>query len=426
MIPFEGLAVYFPGTSGAMDWKLLILWIGIAWLAYTYVGYPLLLVLITRFRRIHSRSREDYLPTVSVLIAARNEQNDIGWKIVETLGWDYPSAKLEVLVASDASVDRTDEIVNGIQDPRVKLIRMERRGGKGRALNRLAHEASGVVLFFTDANAHIPSHCIRRMVRHLADERVGCVTGRTSSGHGTEYNVIGSGAGAYFGYESRINSLEDKLGSVLNCDGAIFCMRRSLYIPVTPDLANDLELPLRVRHAGYWTLYEPEAYVLERDTESPGEEFARRRRIAAQGALACWKLRETLRGWRGLQFLSHKLFRYLTPVPLFLIFATSLLLASRPLFAALLSVQIAFYLLAAVGFAATSRAKMTSRVFSIPFYVVFGSIGALMGIVDACTGRRFDIWNIATQSRGGASQEFPGGFETTIANAPKGEKVASH
>jgi cellulose synthase/poly-beta-1,6-N-acetylglucosamine synthase-like glycosyltransferase len=369
-------------------------------LVYTYAGYPALLCLMGLVKRVRPTVRDDYIPAVSVLLAARNEAKDIGWKLAETLTWDYPADKLEILVASDASEDETDEIVCKIGDPRVTLIRMERRGGKGRALNCLEQRARGEVLFFTDANAHIPPHCIRKMVRKLADERVGCVTGGTYYGQDGDDAIISSGSGSYFSYESLVNRLEDRLGSVLACDGAIFCMRRSLYKPVLPELANDLELPLRIRQAGHWTVFEPEAMVIERETESFRQEFARRRRIAAQGALAFWKLRATFGAWRGWQLLSHKILRYLTPVPLLLVFLSSALLSNQPMFAALLGLQLAFYSLALWGFASTLQRKTAGRLLSLPFYVVFGSLGSFVGIMDACRGRRFDVWEIATLSRG--------------------------
>jgi len=369
-------------------------------LFYTYVGYPMILALFARRSNLSRVEHDDYLPTVSVLISARNEEKDIGWKVAETLAWDYPASALEVLVASDASDDTTDSIVDAIQDPRVQLVRMESRGGKGRALNRLVELARGEVLFFTDANAHIGSGCLRKMIRHLADEHVGCVTGGSVSTEENNQTAIEGGTGAYLGYESLITRLENRLGSVLACDGAIFCMRRKLYTPVLPELANDLELPLRVRHAGYLVLYEPQAFVTERGTESVAEEFARRRRIAAQGGLALWKLRGILIGTAGWQLFSHKLFRYLTPVWLLLLLVGSIGLAGNPLFSAILILQVIFYLMALAGLGSVCLRKSTGKLLAIPFYVVFGSIGSFAGILDACSGRRFDIWEIPTLSRG--------------------------
>ncbi len=386
-------------------------WTGVLWVAYTYAGYPVLLWLVGLVFRVRPERRDDFLPSVSVLISARNEEQDIGWKVAETLAWDYPPERLDVLVASDASEDRTDEIVQAIHDPRVTLVRMAKRGGKGRALNRLAELAHGELLFFTDANAHIAPHVLRRMASHFADPRVGCVTGATRPLAESE-QPIGSGAGAFLSFESILYRLESRLGSVLACDGAIFCVRRRLYAPVSPDLANDLELPLRIRHAGFWILHEPEAVVREADTSSPREEFARRRRICAQGMLAMWRLRTTLRGWRGCQFFSHKLLRYLTLVPLLLVLFSAVVLRRQPLFAAVLMLQAVFYGAAVYGFLSTFLQWKSSKLVAAPFYIVFGSIGAVAGILDACRGRRFDVWTTPALSRGRQAgvlrRSFPG------------------
>src|SRR5437762_7161484 len=132
-------------------------------------------------------------------------------------------------------------------------IRLEPRGGKIRALNHLVTIARGDILFFTDANASIGPTSLRRMVRHFADPRVGCVTG--DSYVIEDDSVIAGGAGSYWDYERIIKSLESRLGTVLVCDGAIFCLRRELYSPCRPELANDLELPLLAAHRGYWILH---------------------------------------------------------------------------------------------------------------------------------------------------------------------------
>ena len=355
-------------TDSVRDW---IFWFSVVWLGYVYLGYPVLLALLGVFRRVRPVVSGDYLPTVSVLISARNEEKDIGWKVAETLGWDYLPDRLEVLVASDASEDRTDEILQGISDARLKYLRLGNRGGKIRALNLLAQRATGELLFFTDANAHIGPGVLRKMVRHFADPLTGCVMGTSRPLPETD-----TGAGTYFSLESRISSLESRLGSVLVADGAIHCARRALYTPMDPNLANDLELPLRIGHAGFWTLFEPEAIAAERETSSFREEFQRRRRICAQGALGMWQLRFALRGLRGWQFFSHKFLRWLTLAPLL-----GILLAGWPVLLLALALLI--------------RPRVT-------FYVLLGATGALTGVLDACFGRRFDIWEIPSLSRGGS------------------------
>ncbi len=224
---------------------------GALWLAYVYAGYPLLLALLALRRRVRPLLSSEVLPSVSVMIAAHNEEKDIGWKIAETLGWDYPADKLEVLVGCDGCDDSTDEVVRRLAGPRVSLVRIARRGGKARALNRLAELARGEILFFTDANAHIGPGALRLTVRHFADRRVGCVTGDSRPIEEMESTAVSSGASAYWNYEILLKRLENRLGSVLVCDGAIFCLRAALYHRLSPDLANDLELPMCAAAAGY-------------------------------------------------------------------------------------------------------------------------------------------------------------------------------
>ena len=382
------------------NWAFVLFWAAVAWFAYESGGYPLLLALVARFRRIRPLRNDAYLPRVSVLISARNEEQDILWKVEETLAWDYPSDRLEVLVASDASTDRTNAILAGIKNPRCRFIVMERRGGKSRALNRLAELAEGDLLFFSDANSHIDSDCLKRVVRHFADPKVGCVTGNSNRSEEGYQPGTSSGTSVYWGQEMLIRHIENQFGSVLVCDGALFCMRRSLYTPVFPELANDLELPLRIARAGYWVLHEPTAQVLEKDTSSPLEEFRRRRRICSQGVLGLWRLRSTLRGVRLWQFFSHKVMRWLILVPLLLLLISSLALARDPFFTALLGAQLCFYAAGLIGFILIQGGCNPGRLFTIPLYILVGAVGAFVGVIDAMTGKRFDIWESPALSRG--------------------------
>jgi cellulose synthase/poly-beta-1,6-N-acetylglucosamine synthase-like glycosyltransferase len=375
--------------------------IGAFWLVYVYAGYPVLLVLIGFCRRVRPVASRGSVPFVSVLIAARNEEKDIGWKLVETLNWDYPRDKLEILVASDASEDATDEIVRSLADPRIILTRLGLRGGKARALNRIAELARGEILFFTDANSHIGVDALGAMVRHFGDPRVGCVTGNTRFLKEREDAAVSVGGGVYLKYETNLKRIENNIGSVLVCDGAIFCMRSALFQRLHPDLANDLELPMRVAAAGYWVLHEPNALVLERGVSSPREEFQRLRRMCAQGTLAMFALRELFIGLRGWQFISHKLLRWLSWIPMLMVAVSSAAMAPHSVFfAALFVAQVIFYGLAAFGLKKEITTGPKGRLVAIPSYVVLGVTGALAGVVDCVRGRRFDVWEISTSSRG--------------------------
>jgi cellulose synthase/poly-beta-1,6-N-acetylglucosamine synthase-like glycosyltransferase len=377
---------------------------GIVWLVYVFIGYAASLAVLGCWRRVRPAASSDHWPRVSVLIAARNEEKDVGWKINETLKWQYPSEQLEVLVGSDASDDATDEIVRNFAWRGVKLVRMERRGGKARVLNQLAEIATGELLFFTDANAHIEPDALRVMVRHFADPRIGCVTGDSRPIQEMGNSTLSRGASVYWSYETFLKRMESCLGSVLVCDGAIFCMRASLFERLSPDLANDLESPMRIGAAGYWVIHEPRALVFEHETTSALEEFNRRRRMCAQGMLAMFLLRNTMRGLRGWQFVSHKFLRWLSLIPLLVILATSSVLAKHAIpFRIVLALQGVFYLAAVSGFALTVAKRSVPRLASVPFYMLLGLLGALVGVVEAMVGRRFAVWEIPTYSRGGAA-----------------------
>jgi cellulose synthase/poly-beta-1,6-N-acetylglucosamine synthase-like glycosyltransferase len=384
-----------------------LFWLGLVWLSYVYAGYPALLWFIGLFRPFHPSTSDSYLPKVSVLISARNEQRDIGWKIAETLAWNYPKQNLELLVASDASEDGTDEILKTVTDSRFRFLRLEERVGKNEALNRLSELACGELFFFTDANSHIEESCLQRVVRHFVEPRVGCVTGSEHTIRENEEFVVTAGTRAFLGYESLVNSLESRLGSVLVCDGSIFCIRRSLFSALQPDLANDFELPVRIGAEGHAIFFDPTAISHEKATTDAREEFRRKRRICCQGMIGFWRLRRNLSGLRAWQLLSRKLLRWLGGIPLMLILVSSVRLTANRFYELALILQFIFYGLALLGWWLAARGREGNRAATFPFYFVMVNIAALTGVIDAVFGKRFSIWESPQQSRGTRAKVAP-------------------
>ncbi|MFB3813638.1 MAG: glycosyltransferase [Terriglobales bacterium] len=373
-------------------------WASVAWLGYLYVGYPALVWLLGKLSRRQYRKSADYMPSVSVLISARNEEQHLRRKINETLAWNYPPDKLEIVVASDASEDGTDEILAELAGPRVRWVRMPVRTGKNLALNRLAELAKGELLVFCDANSQIGPDVLRGMTGHFADERVGCVTGTEITVRDEHETALITGNTAFLDYEGLVNRWESRLGSVLVCDGALFSIRRSLFQPLQADLANDLELPLYIGAEGYAVLFEPVARAFEKTAKSAQEEFNRRRRICGQGILGMWRLRRCLRGMRGWQFASRKVLRWFALVPMMGLLLSSALLASEPVFAAIFAVQVCCYVLALVGAVTALTKRGAHRVFALPFFLALSNVGALVGVVQAMAGRRFAVWQPITRA----------------------------
>jgi poly-beta-1,6-N-acetyl-D-glucosamine synthase len=378
----------------------ILFWSSVVWLAYIYFGYSLLLWLAGFWNEFHPVVRDDYLPKVSVLISARNEEKDIGWKVSESLSWNYLPDQLELIIASDASEDRTDEILQSFKDSRLKYVRMDSRVGKNEALNRLAQLATGDLLLFTDANTHIEKECLRGMVRYFADPRVGCVTGTEHTQTDDRELAVSSGTRAYLNYELLIDQLESRVGSVIVCDGSLFAIRRSLFHQLQPDLANDLELPLWIGNAGYALLCDPAAIAIETAMRSSREEYDRKRRICGQGFLGLWRLRHCLRGFRTWQFFSRKVMRWLALIPMTVILLTTVELSARPFFAFLFALQVLFYILAVGGWLFDLVGRKGSAVFTMPYYFLVVNIAAVIGVIQACFGRRFAVWEVAAYSRG--------------------------
>jgi cellulose synthase/poly-beta-1,6-N-acetylglucosamine synthase-like glycosyltransferase len=377
----------------------LLFWIGFAWLAYVYVGYPVLVWIWSKLRPFRPAVDDNFVPTVSVLIAARNEEKDIEWKVRETLAWDYPADRLQALVASDASTDGTDEILAGIKDPRFSFVRMEPRSGKQVALNRLAGLASGDILFFTDANTHIGPAALRRMVSYFADAKVGCVTGPELNINEADGSATVSGERRYLGYESWINVAESRLGSVLICNGANFAMRRSLFTPLQREVANDLESPLRIGALGYALLFDPELQSTERASTSARQEFMRRRRICGQGILGMWRLWDCLHGLRRWQFLSRKFLRWFGLIPMTAVFFSSALLLDNGFAGLTFAMALLFVLFAIVGFLIESGGGRSWALFRYPFYFLLINVAAFVGVMETALGRRYGVWESAASTR---------------------------
>jgi len=376
-----------------------IFWLSVCWLAYVYLGYPVILWFLGFFKSFRPVLSNDFLPKVSVLLSARNEQRDIGWKVAETLSCNYPADQLEMLVASDASEDDTDKILRNIADPRLRYLRLEERKGKNEALNRLEEMASGDLLFFSDANSHIAPDCLRRVVRYFADPRVGCVTGSECTIRESEVHAATAGVQASLGYEGLVNSLESRLGSVLVCDGSIFCVRQSLFHRLQADLANDLELPIHIGAEGHAILFEPSALSFEKASPAR-EEFRRKQRICGQGALGVWRLRHRIGAFRGWQFFSRKVLRWLGLIPLALILISSLAIITIPFYAVAFALQICFLALALIGWGIAAQNREGSRLTALPFYFILVNLGALSGVLRAICGERFSVWESPTHSRG--------------------------
>jgi biofilm PGA synthesis N-glycosyltransferase PgaC len=379
-----------------MEYLLLI---SIGLLFYIYAGYPLLLALLAVGRRGHqSAKRDDVAPAVSLFIPAHNEARVIAGKVSNSIEQIYPPQSLEIVVVSDASTDGTSSIAAGAGGQRVSVHQSPVRMGKSALINRYTPMCHGDILVFTDANAMFRPDAISLLVRHFADQRVGCVVGNLR--YIDQVTAVARGEGLYFRYESLLKTLESRLGTVVAATGSIYAIRRDLIAEFSPDVANDFAHPIQTAAAGFKVVFEPDAIAFERATSQVDEEFSRKTRIVTRGMTAFaryWSEGRMLQGLWGFCFVSHKLLRWFGWVYALVAFGTTIALASEhELYRLLLVGQIAFYGIALLGWFAGSR---RGKLLAVPFYFCMINAAALVGAVRFVGGRRMAIWESAPTTR---------------------------
>ncbi len=370
-------------------------------LVYVYAGYPLLARLLGGFvrQRVWSATPGEHLPTITVLIAAYNEAAHIEATVRNKLEQDYPPEKLNIIVVSDESDDGTDDIVNGIGDPRVRLIRQDPRAGKTSALNLAMPEASGEVIVFSDANSLYAPDTIKNLVAPLADPRVGYVTGRMVY-KAPDGSLTGEGCSAYMRYENNLRAWETNLGSIVGVDGGVDAMRREIYRPMNADQLPDFVQPLTVREQGYRVVYEPSALLYEDALAEAGDEFRMRVRVSLRAFHALKDKAALLNPFKfGLfawQLWSHKLLRYMAFLFMAGALVSNMALAIQPPYSGLWSLlllgQTFFYSLARYGQNMNSHGQQPPRLVALIYYLCVLNLASARAFWQFLRGRKQVTW----------------------------------
>lgn len=345
-------------------------------IVYVYFGYPLLLIVLAMIKKKPVK-RGEFYPTVSLLVAAYNEEKVIREKIENSLSLDYPKDKLKIVIISDGSEDKTDEIVREYEKDGVVLKRYGQRMGKMGVLNRMMQEVISEVVVFSDANTMYQEDAIKKLLRNLYDPSVGAVTGDVKLA--SQKVSFGEGEGLYYKYERFIQLKESEIGSIVGVDGAMYAIRRELYLPPSDNIIlDDFVTSMNIGVQGWRVIYDPEALAFEETSPTWQDELKRRPRITAGGYQALWQ-REGVPGIKNgfflVQYLSHRLFRWLLPFFLISLFVSNALILEPLFFKLFFASQIIFYSLAVIGLATESKAKPVA----VPFYFCLVNYGALLG-----------------------------------------------
>lgn len=369
---------------------LIVFWFCAAIIVYVYFGYPLLLLSgLLRRRRPHSSHPLCDWPLISVIVAARNEEFVIEDKLRNLLAADYPPERMEILVGSDGSSDRTDEIVRRFKDRGVGLVSFPVHIGKSAIQNGLVKFACGSILIFTDADCFFPPATLRLLVSNFSDPGIGLVTARPLYENEGETSIT-QNESFYLRYESRLRSEESARGILAMASGSLFAVRHSLWQPVDRGHGDDFVLPLAIASSGYRNILDPRAVAVTLLEEKlPSSMLRLKSRIIAKdlrGLLDSPALLNPFRhGAVAIGLLSHKLLRWLIPFFLLALFVSNLFLLGQPLFRATLALQVIFYLLALIGAALHRRSRFA--LWSVPFSFCLVNLAALIGVL-ACLARR--------------------------------------
>lgn len=375
--------------------SLFLFWAAIALVLYTYLLFPLLLLLrgLIWRQRYHSAP---ITPSVSLIIAAYNEANNIGAKLDNALAMDYPRDRLEVLVASDGSNDGTNTIVQEYATRGVRLLALPRQG-KAAALNTAVMQAQGEILVFSDANSMYVPDAIHALARPFADPKVGGVAGNQCYRKKNNSRVTNAGEHSYWNFDRKLKQLQSEAGNAISATGAIYAIRRSLFQPAPDGVTDDFTISTGVIVQGYRLVFAPDAIAYEEVAASSRREFGRKVRVMTRGLRAVVLRRELLNplryGFYALQLFSHKVLRRLVVFPLLLLFLVSPFLWSMGLFYQLATLaQLAFYSFGAAGIWLGDSRLGKKKIFALPAFFCMVNTAALVATINLVRGHQINRW----------------------------------
>ena len=391
----------------------IILWTCIGLVFYAYLGYGIVLYLAIKIKRLFKGAPSDtydpdFVPEVTFVVAAYNEERWIETKIKNCLDFDYPKDKIQFLFVTDGSNDSTPDIIEHYPLPEgvtLHLYHSPERRGKIAAVERIMEYVDTPITIYTDANTMVNRMAIKNIVRHYADTGVGAVAGEKRIQLSDKDEASSAGEGIYWKYESALKKWDSELYSVVGAAGELFSIRTDLYEPVPQDtIIEDFFMTLRIAQKGYRVIYEPGACAVESSSASVKEELKRKIRIAAGGLQAIYRLAPLLNpirfGLLSFQYISHRVLRWtLAPAALPIIFIANFFLLSTgsPLYQLLFLAQITFYVLAGLGYIMEKR-KLKFKIFFIPYYFCMMNYAVYRGFGRIVKGNQSVIWERAKRA----------------------------
>ncbi|KWT82978.1 glycosyltransferase [Candidatus Magnetominusculus xianensis] len=359
---------------------------------------PLFVYLVYLIQPLKRRILKPYTASVSLIIVVHNGEKIIAAKLDNSLSLDYGACDYEIIVVSDGSYDKTDEIVKGYEDRGIRFIRLEEHAGKYAGINAGVEAAKGEILVFTDADAMLSKDAIPVIMRNFSTPDIGGVSGRRVIG---DTGNLKDAQRYYVNFDTAIKQIESLSGSISSNDGKLFAIRKSLFKTVPPSVTDDLFLNLAVVSQGFRFVYEHGAEAsISTPSRNPEHEIIRRKRIVTTSLRGIAMYKELLNpfnfGLYSINLFVNKIVRRLLPVFLITLFMSSLLLARVHVYYAIFfGLQAVFYLSNIVYLVVLSKIrkiKLITRLFSVAFYFTLGNYGTLLGVIDYLRGKEVVKW----------------------------------
>lgn len=384
-----------------------IFWLSVFIVCYSYIGYGMLLYLVIRVKRLLQGKPADhtaaFVPEVTFLVAAYNEEDFIGEKIKNSLAMDYPAGKIRFIFVTDGSSDNTNEIIS--QHPQVTLLYDPQRRGKMAAVNRAMSYVTTPFVVLSDANTLLNPAAVSLLMQRFSNDQVGVVAGEKKV-MPTTGGAEAQGEGMYWKYESLLKKWDAELYSVMGAAGELIAIRTSLYEHQQEDtILDDFMISFRINMKGYTVMYEPAAYAMETSSASLQEEYKRKVRISAGGFQSMGRLLPLLNPFRypkiTWQYVSHRVLRWtLAPLSLLLALVSNvllILLGGGTIYMITGLLQLLFYAAAFTGYL-LARKQIKAKYFYIPFYFVFMNVAVYIGCIRFFRKRQSAVWERAQRS----------------------------
>lgn len=382
----------------------ILFFISLFLIVYSFVGYPLSLIILNKIgRERHLNIKNDYEPTVTVIIPAHNEESVIEKKLQNLIELSYSSEKIDVIIASDNSTDKTNKIVesfiNNHKDKSIKLYEVKERKGKTNAQNEAVKQARGEIIVFSDANSMLDKKSIKELVKFMSDNNVAYVTGKLQYTN-EESSNSSSTESSYWNYDLFMRYVESKFGSVTAGNGAIYAVRKSDYVYCNPIKCHDSEMPIEAVLMKKRAVYNPLAIAYEKAGETTEDEFKRKVRMSRDILDVHYdklnKYNIFKYGWFSYFHFCHRYLRNSLFILHIILFISNLFIMKENIIFFILGIgQILFYLTALMYYVF----KLNNKYLYIIYYYVLTIYAQLVGATRQITGKSKPFWEKAESTR---------------------------